>query len=47
MEPEGLLPCSQDPVTGLYPELDLTQSTNSHPIPLISSLILYSQLRQG
>jgi hypothetical protein len=22
MEPEGSLPCSQEPATGLYPELD-------------------------
>jgi hypothetical protein len=30
MEPEGSLPCSQEPSTGPYPELD--QSTPYHSI---------------
>jgi hypothetical protein len=30
MEPEGSLPCSQEPSTGPYPELD--QSNPYHPI---------------
>jgi hypothetical protein len=30
MEPEGLLPCSQEPSIGLYPEPD--QSNPYHPI---------------
>jgi hypothetical protein len=40
IEPEGLLPCSQDPSTGPYPEPD--QSSPYHPI-----LILFSHLRLG
>jgi hypothetical protein len=30
MEPEGSLPCSQEPSTGLYPQLD--QCSPYHPI---------------
>jgi hypothetical protein len=32
MEPEGSLPCSQEPSSGLYPEED--QSNPYHPIDL-------------
>jgi hypothetical protein len=39
MEPESLLPCSQGPSTGPYPEPD--------QIPLRSILILFSHLRLG
>jgi hypothetical protein len=38
MEPEGSLPCSQEPSTGPYPV---------HPTPLRSILILSSHLRLG
>jgi hypothetical protein len=30
MEPEGSLPCSEEPTIGPYPELD--QSSSYHPI---------------
>jgi hypothetical protein len=41
MEPEGSLPCAQEPSTGPYPEPD--QSNLYHPIPLRSN-ILYAFL---
>jgi hypothetical protein len=43
MEPEGSIPCSQEPSTGPYPEP--YQSTPSHPIFLRSILILFTHLR--
>jgi hypothetical protein len=45
MEPEGSLPCSQNPTTAPYPKPDESQSTLSHPTSLRSILILSSQLR--
>jgi hypothetical protein len=45
MEPEGLLPYSQEPLIGLYSEPD--QSNPSHPISLRSILILPTYLRPG
>jgi hypothetical protein len=45
MEPEGSLPCSQEPSTGPYSEPD--QSNPSHPIFLRSILILSTHLRLG
>jgi hypothetical protein len=44
IEPEGPLPCSQEPSTGSYPEQD--QSNPYHPI-LRSILILSTHLRLG
>jgi hypothetical protein len=43
MEPEGSLPCSQAPSTGLYPNTD--QPAPHHPISLRSILILSTHLR--
>jgi hypothetical protein len=44
MQPEGSLPCSQEPSTGPYPEPD--QSNPHHPI-LRPILILSTHLRLG
>jgi hypothetical protein len=46
MEPEGSLPCSQDPTTGPYPEPD-RQSIPSQTISLRSISILPACLRLG
>jgi hypothetical protein len=42
MEPEGSLPCSQQPASDPYPEPD---ASNQHFLTLTSILILFSHLR--
>jgi hypothetical protein len=45
MEPEGSLPCSQQPATCPYPEPN--ESTSPNPISVRSILMLSSHLRLG
>jgi hypothetical protein len=47
MEPEGSLPCSQEPATGHYPELHASSPHLSILFLLKSILILSSHLRLG
>jgi hypothetical protein len=48
MEPEGSLPCSQQPATYPYPErAQWIQSTSPNPISLRSILMLSSHQRLG
>jgi hypothetical protein len=47
MEPEGLLPRSQEPSTGPYPEPDESSPYHPHPVFLRSILILFSHLHLG
>jgi hypothetical protein len=44
MEPEGSLPCSQQPSTRPYPEPGRSSPYKSHPISLRSILILSTHL---
>jgi hypothetical protein len=46
-EPEGSLPCSQEPSTGPHPQPDRSSSYHHIPSLLRSSLILSTHLRQG
>jgi hypothetical protein len=46
MEPESLLPYSQDPTTGPYPEPDVS-SPHAYTLFLYTILILFSHLRLG
>jgi len=45
MEPEGLLPCSQGPGSGPYPDPDASSLTPSHDISIRFILILSYHLR--
>jgi hypothetical protein len=45
MQPEGSLPCSQQPSTGPYPEPDQSSPYRPKPISLISLKILLPHLR--
>jgi hypothetical protein len=47
MEPEGLLPCFQEPTSGPCPEQDQPNPYTSQPINLSSILILSNHLRLG
>jgi hypothetical protein len=47
IEPEGSLPCSQQPSTGPYPESDQSSPIPPHPMSLRSILILSTHLRLG
>jgi hypothetical protein len=47
MEPEGSLPCSQEPFTGPYPGSNQSSPLQTYPIYLRSILILSTHLRRG
>jgi hypothetical protein len=47
MEPEGSLPCSQEPSAGPYPEPVESSPHDPRPISLTSILVLSSHLRLG
>jgi hypothetical protein len=45
--PEGSLPCSQEPITGPYPEPDESSPRPPHPTAPRTMLILFSYLHVG